>query len=106
VFGELSALLEQPHSADVRALEASEFHVADAATLLGEDPAALLYVTMMLARRLDGANRMFLELQNQLAAGEPPGLIDATLDKIEGLLSAIGTGYIRAGAGYSGYPFT
>jgi len=26
-------------------------------------------------------------------------------DKIEGLLSAIGTGYIRAGAGYSGYPF-
>src|ERR1700722_17165816 len=52
VFGELSALLDQPHSADVRALEASEFHVADAAALLGQDPAALLYVTMMLARRL------------------------------------------------------
>jgi len=84
----------------------SEFHVADAATLLGQDPAALLYVTMMLARRLDGANQAFLKLKNQLAAGEPPGLIDATLDKIEGLLSAIGTGYIRAGAGYSGYPFS
>jgi CRP/FNR family transcriptional regulator, cyclic AMP receptor protein len=83
VFGELSALLDQPHSADVRALEASEFHVADAAALLGQDPAALLYVTMMLARRLDGANQMFLELKNQLATGEPPGLIDATLDKIE-----------------------
>jgi CRP/FNR family transcriptional regulator, cyclic AMP receptor protein len=80
VFGELSALLDQPHSADVRALEASEFHVADAAALLGQDPAALLYVTMMLARRLDGANQMFLELKNQLASGEPPGLIDATLD--------------------------
>jgi CRP/FNR family transcriptional regulator, cyclic AMP receptor protein len=106
VFGELSALLDRPHSADVRALEASEFHVADAATLLGQDPAAFLYVTMMLARRLDGANRMFLELKNQLAAGEPPGLIDATLDKIKGLISAIGTGYIRAGAGASGYPFT
>ena len=106
VFGELSALLDQPHSADVRALEASEFHVADAAALLGQDPAALLYVTMMLARRLDGANQMFLELKSQLASGEPPGLIDATLDKIEGLLSAIGTGYIRAGAGASGYPFT
>src|SRR6202047_2682429 len=102
VFGELSALLDQPHSADVRALEASEFHVADAAALLGQDPAALLYVTMMLARRLDGANQMFLELKNQLASGEPPGLIDATLDKIEGLLNAIGSGYIRAGAGYSG----
>ena len=105
VFGELSALLDQPHSADVCTIETSEFHVADAATLLGQDPAALLYVTMMLARRLDGANQAFLKLKNQLAAGEPPGLIDATLDKIEGLLSAIGTGYIRAGAGYSGYPF-
>ena len=28
---ELSALLDQPHTADVRALKASQFHVADAA---------------------------------------------------------------------------
>ena len=88
----------------MRTLKTSEFHVADAAILL-QDPAALLYVTMVLARRVDGANRGLLELKSQLAAGEPPGLIDATLDKIEGLLSAIGTGYIRAGAGASGYPF-
>ena len=104
VFGELSALLDQPHTADVRTLKTSELHVADAATLL-QDPAALLYVTMVLARRVEGANQGLLELKSQLAAGEPPGLIDATLDKIEGLLSAIGTGYIRAGAGASGYPF-
>jgi CRP/FNR family transcriptional regulator, cyclic AMP receptor protein len=104
VFGELSALLDQPHTADVRTVKASDFHVADASHLL-QDPAALVYVTMVLARRVDGANQAFLELKTQLAAGEPPGLIDATLGKIEGLLSAIGTGYIRAGAGYSGYPF-
>ncbi len=104
VFGEISALLDQPHGADVFALESSEFHVADAATLL-RDPAALLYVTMLLARRVSGANLAFLELKQQLAAGEPAGLIDATLDKIEGLLSAIGTGYIRAGAGLSGYSY-
>ena len=30
VFGELSALLNQPHTADVRTLEASEFRVAHA----------------------------------------------------------------------------
>ena len=53
---------------------------------------------MMLARRLDGANQMFLELKSQLAAGEPPGLIDAALDKIEGPLSDIGTGYCQARA--------
>src|ERR1700756_154892 len=29
VFGEISALLDQPHTADVRALEASPFYVAD-----------------------------------------------------------------------------
>jgi len=104
VFGELSALLDEPHSADVRALEQSEFHVADAATLL-KDPAALLYVTVVLARRIDAANQGLLQLKRLLEAGEPTGLIDATLDKIEGMLSAVGTGFIRAGAGVSGYPF-
>ncbi len=104
VFGELSALLDAPHSADVRALETSEFHVADAATLL-KDPTALLYITVVLARRIDAANQGLLQLKRLLEAGEPTGLIDATLDKIEGLLSAVGTGFIRAGAGVSGYPF-
>jgi CRP/FNR family transcriptional regulator, cyclic AMP receptor protein len=105
VFGELSALLDAPHSADVRTLEASEFHVADAATLL-KDPVALLYVTVVLARRIDAANHGLLQLKIMLDAGEPQGLIDKTLDGISGLLSAIGTGYIRAGAGLSGYPLT
>ena len=44
VFGELSALLDQPHTADVRALETSQFHVTDAADLLAQDSVALLYV--------------------------------------------------------------
>ena len=87
VFGELSALLDAPHSADVRALEKSEFHVADAATLL-RDPTALLYVTMVLARRIDAANHGLLQLKIMLEAGEPRGLIDRTLDGIGGLLSA------------------
>lgn len=52
VFGEMSALLDQPHGADVRTLQRSEFHVADAAALL-QDPAALLYVTTVLAQRID-----------------------------------------------------
>ena len=33
VIGELSALLDRPHTADVRILEDSQFHVADAALL-------------------------------------------------------------------------
>ncbi len=104
VFGELSALLDKPHTADVRALEKSEFHVADAALLL-QDPAALLYVTMVLARRVDAANRGLVELKRQLEAGEPQSLIDATIDRIGTVLNFIGTGFIRAGAGHAGYPF-
>src|SRR5262245_61711378 len=71
VFGELSALLDQPHTADVRALAPSQFHVADAAALLGQDATTLLYVAAVLARRLDAANRAFVELKSQLLAGEP-----------------------------------
>ncbi|HEX4408579.1 MAG TPA: cyclic nucleotide-binding domain-containing protein [Xanthobacteraceae bacterium] len=104
IFGELSALLDQPHGADVRTLEPSELHVTDAAHLLA-DPAALLYVTMILARRLDAANHGLHALKSQLEAGEPAGLVEQTIDRIEGFLSAIGGGYLRAGAGYSGYPF-
>jgi CRP-like cAMP-binding protein len=44
VFGELSIFLDQPHTADVRALETSQFYVANATTLLEQNPSAVLYV--------------------------------------------------------------
>jgi CRP-like cAMP-binding protein len=66
VFGELSVLLGQPHSAEVRALEASQFHVADGASILRIDPIALLYVATVLARRLDSANRALFDLKRQV----------------------------------------
>ena len=90
VFGELSVLLDQPHTADVRALEASQFHVADAATILRIDPIALLYVATVLAQRLDSANRGLVELKRQVQAGEPRSVIGRTVEKIEGLLGATG----------------
>jgi CRP/FNR family transcriptional regulator, cyclic AMP receptor protein len=55
VFGELAALLDQPHGADVRALRDSDFHIADV-KLLEEDPVLLLGVARMLARRFVIAN--------------------------------------------------
>jgi CRP-like cAMP-binding protein len=62
VFGELSALLNQPHTADVRTLETSEFRVAPA-ELLEEDPVILLYVAAILAQRLNLANQAVIELR-------------------------------------------
>jgi CRP-like cAMP-binding protein len=86
VFGELSTLLDQPHSADVRALETSQFHVADAAALLVQDPLVLLYVAAVLARRLDAATQALIELKSQVQAGQPRSEIGETIDKMEGVL--------------------
>ena len=98
VLGELSALLDQPHTADVYATETSQFYVADAA-LLVQDPIVILYVAGVLARRLDGANQALIELKGQLQAGQPRSMIGNTIEKIEGLL---GPG---ANLAYAGYPY-
>ena len=55
VFGEFSVLLDQPNKVDVRTLETSQFHVADATVLLTPRPIAA-YVAMVLARQVDNAN--------------------------------------------------
>ena len=65
VFGEISALLDQPHSADVRTLVDLQFHVADAAQL-GKNPTAVLYVAKILARRLVAADESFIDLKKEL----------------------------------------
>jgi CRP/FNR family transcriptional regulator, cyclic AMP receptor protein len=83
VFGEVSALLDRPHTADVRALETSQFHVADAAALLDQNPVALLYVAAVLARRLDGANQALIELKTQLQFGQK------TVEKMQELIGGL-----------------
>jgi CRP/FNR family cyclic AMP-dependent transcriptional regulator len=98
VFGEVSALLDQPHTADVYATETSEFHVADAA-LLVQDPIVALYVAAVLARRLDGANQALIDLKGQLQAGQPPNMLGKTIERIEGLLGP------SANLAYAGYPY-
>jgi len=66
VFGELSAFLDQPHTADVATLEASEFRVAHA-DLLVEDPIVLLYVAAIMAQRLNLANEALVELKGEVS---------------------------------------
>jgi CRP/FNR family transcriptional regulator, cyclic AMP receptor protein len=85
VFGELAALLEQPHAADVRALQDSQFHVADA-SLLRKDPIALLYVARILAQRLVVADSGLVELKKQLQAGQPPSALGKTIEKLQEVL--------------------
>jgi CRP-like cAMP-binding protein len=99
VFGELSILLDQPHTADVRALESSQFHVADAAVFLAKNPIAVIYIAAVLAHRLDGANHALFQLKSQLQRGEPRNVVAKTVSKMEGLLAVGGASLV-----YAGYP--
>ena len=64
MFGEISALSDRPHTAEVRTLIPSQFYVADAA-LLGHSAAALFYVAGVLALRLDRANDAIVALSQR-----------------------------------------
>jgi len=100
IFGELSLLLDQPHTADVRALETSQLYVANGTTLLSQYPNAVLYVATTLAHRLDAANHALIKLKSQLKAGQPNSVVAETVSKIEGLLAVSGASLV-----YAGYPF-
>jgi CRP-like cAMP-binding protein len=65
VFGELAALLDQPHLADVRALQDSDFHIANV-KLLEKDPVLLLAVARILARRFVIAHESLIALKNEI----------------------------------------
>jgi CRP-like cAMP-binding protein len=82
VFGELSVLLGQPHTADVRALRRSTFHVADGTSYLRADPTAALYVAMLLARRLHAVNRHLVEARSRLGQAQPAGVVAEMIDNI------------------------
>jgi CRP-like cAMP-binding protein len=92
VFGELSALLDQPHTANVRALEDSQFHVADA-TLVGKDLVALLHIARILAGRIVEANRSVVELKKQIQAGGSPGVLSKMIQRLEEVLSVGGASF-------------
>jgi CRP-like cAMP-binding protein len=100
IFGELSLLLDRPHTADVRALEASQFYVADATAFLARNPTAIVYFARALAKRLDAANHALVQLKSLLRIAESHSAVAKTVTKIEGLLSASGASLV-----YAGYPF-
>jgi CRP/FNR family cyclic AMP-dependent transcriptional regulator len=89
VFGELSVLLDRPHTADVVAVKASQFYVTNAASPFMQDPVVLLYVAAVLAGRLDRANKAVIHLKGQIEDGESVLVIGKTIQTIE---RALGVG--------------
>jgi CRP/FNR family cyclic AMP-dependent transcriptional regulator len=84
VFGDMAVLRDQPHSADVVAIERSSlFVVSDAAAFLRTEPLIALYVAVVQSGRLDAANRSVIAARSQLVANgkQDPGFV-AMLDEI------------------------
>jgi CRP/FNR family cyclic AMP-dependent transcriptional regulator len=88
VFGDMSVLLGQPHSADVLAAEPSSFYIVDhAQDFLRKEPLVALYVATVLARRLDEVNRHLIQIWGRSAEPEPRRrFISETLRKIAAAL--------------------
>jgi CRP/FNR family cyclic AMP-dependent transcriptional regulator len=86
IFGEMSALLDEPHTAEVRALEPSQFYVADAAAIM-KDAGSLLYVATLLARRLEATNVALYELKTELDRGATSEAVTRTVGALELLLN-------------------
>lgn len=82
VFGELAALLDQPHLADVRAVQDSDLHVADV-KLLEKDPVLLLAVARTLARRFVIAHESLLAVKNEIQSGPSPTAVRNVIAKME-----------------------
>lgn len=87
VLGEVSVLLDQPHTADVRALEDSQFYVADPA-LLSREPITVLHVAKILAQRLIAADEELVELKKHLQLGQSPSFRKKIIERLEKALYA------------------
>src|SRR5207237_10023602 len=68
VLGEMSVLLDLPHTATVRAAaDSAIYEIDDAASFLRKEPAVAILIAKMLAQRLNVANSYLADLNQQYA---------------------------------------
>jgi len=83
VFGEMAMILGGPHTATVRALETSEFHlVEDPRAFFNGSPAACMHVCELLARRIDALNRYLVDVKHQYEGHDHIGMVDQILETL------------------------
>ena len=84
VFGEMSVLLDLPHTASVRALSPTKVYVIDqAADFFAAHPDAALPIATLLARRLQHATTYLVDLKHQFQGYQDHfGMIDEVLESL------------------------
>ncbi len=84
VFGEMSVLLDCPHTASVRAAAPSRVHIIDGAeAFLAGHPEFLLPICRMLARRLNNASAYLVDVKRQFEDQQDHfAMVDEVLDTL------------------------
>ncbi len=83
IFGDLSALLNVPHTTSVRAVRDSSFHVVtEARPFLEQNPAVCVHLCELLAQRLVSATCYLANLKQQFAGHDHIGMVDEVLDTL------------------------
>jgi CRP/FNR family transcriptional regulator, cyclic AMP receptor protein len=83
-FGEVATLLDTPHTATVRALTPSTFHVVlDPPVFLRSDPEFALELARLLARRLHFVTTYLVDLKRQFeGSGDHLAMVDTVLESL------------------------
>jgi len=84
IFGEVSVLLDLPHTATVKAMEPCRFFIADEpAAFLKSNPEAHLHLSRLLAKRLNAVTTYLVDLKRQFEDQEDHlGMVDEVLDSL------------------------
>ena len=84
VFGEMSVLLNTPHTATVRAAGAATFRVAeDPESFLASASEVAVYIARTLAGRIDGLNSYLVDVRSQFSEfDDHVSMVDGVLDTL------------------------
>lgn len=84
VFGEMSVLLQIPHTASIRTLADSSFYILEnPIEFLKTNPEANLHVGRLLAKRLDSLTRYLVDVKEQFRDQEGHiGMVDDVLETL------------------------
>ncbi len=83
IFGDLAALLGVPHTAAVRVVHGSSFHIVEnPGEFLEQHPSVSLHLCKLLARRLDSVNKYLVDVKQQFEGHDHLAMVDGMLDTL------------------------